>query len=72
MPEKFLTATETAWKLSSAWPDRKYSLRGVQNLCAKSLIPCIKQGGEWRIPESELIRWMNEQRPQKRDVDYVY
>lgn len=71
MPEHFLTAVEVVWKLSSAWPDRKYSLRGVQNLCAKGTIPAIKQGGEWRICESELIRWMNEQRP-RRDRDYVW
>lgn len=73
MTEKFLTAEQVAWKLTAEWPDRTYSLRGVQNLCAKGIIPALKQGGEWRIAEGELVRWMNEQRPIKeRDVDYVF
>jgi hypothetical protein len=26
----------------------------------------------WRIPESELVRWMNKQRVDGRDIDYVF
>lgn len=61
MSEKFLTATDVAWMLNM-------KLRAVQNLLAKGKIPGFKAGGEWRISKSELIKWMNEQRPQEKDV----
>lgn len=64
MAEKFLTATEVAWKLNM-------KLRAVQNLLAKGKIPGFKAGGEWRIAEDELTRWMNQQRV-GRDIDYVF
>jgi excisionase family DNA binding protein len=66
MSEKFLTATDVAWKLNM-------NLRTVQRLLKLGKIPGFRAGGEWRIAEEELTRWMNEQRPvQTRDVDYVY
>lgn len=65
MTEKFLTTVEVGWMLG-------LNIKVVQRKMRAGEIPAIKMGGVWRATESELKRWMHEQRPQKRDVDYVY
>lgn len=58
MSEKFLTTEDVAWMLN-------LNMKTVQRKMREGTIPCIKMGGEWRVLESELVKWMNEQRPVK-------
>lgn len=55
MTEKFLTTEDVAWMLN-------LNMKTVQRKMRKGKIPGIKMGGEWRVLESELVKWMNEQR----------
>ncbi|MBE3136075.1 MAG: helix-turn-helix domain-containing protein [Thermoplasmata archaeon] len=52
MPEKFLTTEEVAQKLS-------LKVRSVRRLIRTSELPGIYIGKAYRIPESELLRWMD-------------
>lgn len=65
MTENFMTTEEVGWKLS-------LNMKTVQRKMRKGEIPAIKMGGEWRVAESELVRWMDAQRLVKRDTDYVF
>ena len=74
MSEKFLTAYETAWKLTLELPEMKknFNIRNVYRWLNAKKLPGIKIAGEWRVPEGELVRWIAEKKGIKRDVDYVF
>lgn len=55
MSEKFLTAIDVAWMLN-------LNVETTRSKMRKGEIPAIKMGGVWRATESDLIKWMNEQR----------
>jgi excisionase family DNA binding protein len=63
MSKEFLTANEAARVL-------RMSYRQVNIRLNTGELPGIKLGN-WRIPKSELQRWMDE-KGMRRDIDYVW
>jgi excisionase family DNA binding protein len=65
MAETFLTTDQVADRLH-------LDVRTVRRLIRTANLPGIYMGKSYRIPESELLRWMNEHRIGRRDIDYVF
>jgi excisionase family DNA binding protein len=65
MAETFLTTDQVAERL-------RLDVQTVRRLIRTANLPGIYIGKSYLIPESELVRWMNEHRIGKRDIDYVF